>query len=96
MRTNESEYRRLEVAIYDLKTENNQLQEALDQVIEDRDSYHDENAELRKDKERLDWLLNDASMAHLCWAANGREQIDQAMEEAQVQRPKVYTTGILR
>lgn len=41
-----------------------------------------ENAELREDKARLDWLLNDASMAHLCWAANGREQIDKAMEEA--------------
>lgn len=35
MRTNESEYRRLEVAIYDLKTE---------------------NAELRKDKARMDWI----------------------------------------
>ena len=32
----EREIRQLEVAIYDLKTENNLLHEALDQVIEDR------------------------------------------------------------
>mgnify|MGYP003115722555 CR=1 FL=1 len=47
----EQEIRQLEVAIYDLKTENNLLHKALDQVIEDRDAYHEENAELRKDKE---------------------------------------------
>lgn len=39
----EREIRQLEVAIYDLKTQNNELKEALDQVIEDRDSYHEEN-----------------------------------------------------
>jgi hypothetical protein len=38
----EREIRQLEVAIYDLKTENNLLHEALDQVIEDRDAYHDD------------------------------------------------------
>ncbi len=38
----EREIRQLEVAIYDLKTVNNLLHEALDQVIEDRDSYHDD------------------------------------------------------
>lgn len=92
MRTNESEYKRLEVAIYDLKTENNQLQEALDQVIEDRDSYHDENAELRKDKERLDWLQSSGLTLHSweegdVWARAGiytiRVYIDKQMEEAQ-------------
>lgn len=40
------EIRQLEVAIYDLKTENNLLHEALDQVIEDRDSYHDDDGDL--------------------------------------------------
>ena len=38
----EREIRQLEVSIYDLKTENNLLHEALDQVIEDRDAYHDD------------------------------------------------------
>ena len=38
----EREIRQLEVAVYDLKTENNLLHEALDQVIEDRDSYHND------------------------------------------------------
>jgi len=55
----EREIRQLEVAIYDLKTENNLLNEALDQVIEDRDAYHDENAKLRKDADEL-ILLNQA------------------------------------
>ena len=65
------EYRELEVAIYDLKTENNRLHEALDQVIEDRDAYHDENAELRKDEKRLEWL-----MSMVGWAST-REDIDR-------------------
>ena len=43
----DAEYRQLEVAIYNLKTESNLLHEALDQVIEDRDAYHDENNRLR-------------------------------------------------
>ena len=38
----EREIRQLEVAVYDLKTENNLLHEALDRVIEDRDSYHND------------------------------------------------------
>lgn len=42
----ERENRQLEVTIYDLKTENNLLHKSLDHVIEDRDAYHDENAEL--------------------------------------------------
>jgi len=79
MRTNESEYKRLEVAIHDLKAENTELQEALDQVIEDRDSYHDENAELRKDKERLDWVLSHEGHYWLSF----REDIDKEMKRTQ-------------
>ena len=74
MRTNESEYKRLEVAIYDLKAE---------------------NEELRKDKARLDWLIDNASISMLrkdedgeeWWVelsySEARNDIDQAMEEAQ-------------
>ena len=43
MSRTEEEYRKLEVTIYDLKTENNQLKKALDQVIEDRDAYHEDD-----------------------------------------------------
>jgi len=75
MSRTEEEYRQLEVAIYDLRTENNLLHEALDQVIEDRDAYHDENAELRKDKERLDWL-----MSMVGWAST-RDDIDRMRGE---------------
>ena len=50
----EQEIRQLEVAIYDLKTENNAL---------------------RKDKERLDWL-----MSMVGWA-NTREDIDRMKGE---------------
>jgi FtsZ-binding cell division protein ZapB len=71
----EQEIRQLEVAIYDLKTENNLLHEALDQVIEDRDSYHEENAELRRDKDRLDWLISMVG-----WAST-REDIDRMMRD---------------
>lgn len=53
----EREIRQLEVTIYDLKTENNLLHEALDQVIEDRDALfadlQAENDELRADNESL-------------------------------------------
>lgn len=91
----EREIRQLEVAIYDLKTENNLLQEALDQVIDDRDAYHEENNGLLKDKERLDWLIDNASISMLRKDEDGREwwveldysepreDIDQAMEDAQ-------------
>ena len=75
MSRTEEEYRQLEVAIYDLRTENNLLHEALDQVIEDRDAYHDENAELRKDKERLEWL-----MSMVGWAST-RDDIDRMRGE---------------
>ena len=95
----EREIRQLEVAIYDLKTENNLLHEALDQVIEDRDSYHEENAELRRDKERLDWLLSKGLAWNGCYKGDwlegewmygnstfnpdARNDIDKAMEEEQ-------------
>ena len=71
MRTNESEYRRLEVAIYDLKTE---------------------NAELRKDKARLDWLQSSGLTLHSweegdVWAEAGmytlRVYIDKQMKQSQ-------------
>lgn len=48
--------------------------------------------ELRKDKERLDWILSDAGKYWL----SSREDIDKEMEDTQTQRPKVYRTGILR
>jgi len=71
MRTNESEYRRLEVAIYDLKTE---------------------NAKLRKDKARLDWLQSSGLTLHSweegdVWAEAGiytlRVYIDKQMKQSQ-------------
>lgn len=55
----EREIRQLEVAIYDLKTENN---------------------ELRKDKERLDWLLNYEGNY---WLLQNRNDIDKKREESQ-------------
>ncbi len=78
----EREIRQLEVAIYDLKTKNNELQKALDQVIEDRDAYHDEIAELLKDKERLDWLLRTQSWLSMNQLGT-RNDIDKEMEDAQ-------------
>ena len=54
-----------------------------------------ENAELRKDKERLDWLIDNASISMLrkdedgkeWWVeldySEAREDIDKAMEESQ-------------
>ena len=71
MRTNESEYKRLEVAICDLKTE---------------------NAELRKDKERLDWLLSNGGTVYtnrgkgyisLSGSEDYRADIDEAMGGAE-------------
>ena len=64
--------RQLELENADLKFESDLLK----QVI-----Y--ENEELKKDKERLDWLLKNASIAHVCWSIDSREQIDEAMEDAQ-------------
>ena len=39
--------------IVHLERENAELKEALDLTIEDRDSYHEENAELRKENKKL-------------------------------------------
>lgn len=79
-----AEYRLLEVAIYDLKTKNNELQKALDAVIEDRDSYHEENNELRKDKERMDWIFKHCDVGYDRFyktSFDNRKEIDQAMED---------------
>jgi len=57
-----AEYRLLEVAIYDLKTKNKELQKALDAVIEDRDSYHEENNKLRKELDEATRLNQAISM----------------------------------
>lgn len=74
MRTNESEYKRLEVAIHDLKAE---------------------NAELRKDKARLDWLVDNTAISMFrkdedgeeWWVeldySEARNNIDKEMGEAQ-------------
>ena len=56
MKTNESEYKRLEDTIEQIKTE---------------------NAELRKDKERLDWILNNYTLS--CGIT--REEVDEKIAE---------------
>lgn len=84
MPNTKAEYRLLEVAIYDLKTKNNELQKALDSVIEDRDSYHEENNELRKDKERMDWIFKHCDVGYDKFyktSFDNRKEIDQAMED---------------
>jgi len=58
-----AEYRLLEVAIYDLKTENNKL---------------------RKDKERLDWILEHCDVGYDKFyktSFENRKEIDKAMED---------------
>ena len=55
-RTNESEYKRLEDTIEQIKTE---------------------NAEIRKDRERLDWILNNYTLS--CGIT--REEVDEKMAE---------------
>ena len=73
MRTNESEYKRLEDLVQELQGE---------------------NAELRKDKERLDWLIDHAYIQFYKvddggeWqmeldASDARNHIDKEMEESQ-------------
>tara|TARA_R100001463_G_scaffold119827_1_gene175794 strand:+ start:190 stop:567 length:378 start_codon:yes stop_codon:yes gene_type:complete len=86
----EREIRQLEVAIYDLRTENNLLHEALDQVIDDRDAYHDENAklinetdELFEDKERLDFILKNCTIEYDRFYRtyfDNRDEIDEVMQ----------------
>jgi predicted RNase H-like nuclease (RuvC/YqgF family) len=56
MRTNESEYKRLEDTIEQIKAE---------------------NAELRKDNERLDWILNNYTLS--CGIT--REEVDEKIAE---------------
>ena len=56
MRTNESEYKRLEDTIEQLRAE---------------------NAEIRKDKERLDWILNNYTLS--CGIT--REEVDEKIAE---------------
>ena len=59
------EYTELEVAIYDLRTANN---------------------ELRKDRERLDWILEHCDVGYDNFyktSFENRDEIDQAMEDAQ-------------
>ena len=56
MKTNESEYKRLEDTIEQLRAE---------------------NAEIRKDKERLDWILNNYTLS--CGIT--REEVDEKMAE---------------
>ena len=56
MKTNESEYKRLEDTIEQLRAE---------------------NAEIRKDKERLDWILNNYTLS--CDIT--REEVDEKIAE---------------
>jgi chromosome segregation ATPase len=56
MKTNESEYKRLEDTIEQLRAE---------------------NAEIRKDKERLDWILNNYTLS--CGIT--REEVDEKIAE---------------
>ena len=58
----EREIRQLEVAIYDLRTEYRQLQDALTLACEDRDYFVDL---YKMEKERLDWLLDENSCTHI-------------------------------
>lgn len=70
----EREIRQLEVAIYDFKTTTNELNEAVDSLIEERDAYHDDNMRLLRDQKRLEWL-----MSMVGWASS-RVDIDRMMD----------------
>jgi hypothetical protein len=67
------EYRQLEVAIYDLKTENNRLRKDLDEATHLNQAISmlaglprsDEMDTLVKDGKRLDWLLDENSCIHI-------------------------------
>jgi len=73
-----------------LERENNELQQALEQVIQDRDAYHDENAELLnetaellKDKERLDWILEHCDVGYDNFyktSFENRDEIDEVIQ----------------
>ena len=73
-RSLEREIRQLEVAIYDFKTTTNELNEAVDSLIEERDAYHDDNMRLLRDQKRLEWL-----MSMVGWASS-RVDIDRMMD----------------
>lgn len=79
----EREIRQLEVAVYDFKTENNQLQNALTLACEDRDYFVDL---YNMEKERLDWILEHCDVGYDKFyktSFENRDEIDQAMEEEQ-------------
>lgn len=79
----EREIRQLEVAIYDFKTENNELQNALTLACEDRDYFVDL---YKMEKERLDWILEHCDVGYDKFyktSFENRDEIDQAMEDAQ-------------
>jgi len=83
----EREIRQLEVAIYDLKTENNKLRKDLDETTQLNQAVSmlaglptaREMDTLVKDGKRLDWILSDAGGFWL----SAREDIDKEMEESQ-------------
>ena len=83
----ERKIRELEVAIYDLKTENNQIRKDADELILLNQAVtmlagsprSDEMDTLVKDGKRLDWILSDAGGFWL----STREDIDKEMEESQ-------------
>jgi hypothetical protein len=82
----EREILQLDVAIYNLKIGVASLQEAVDLLIEERDAYHDENVEISKDKQRLDWILEHCDVGYDKFYKTSfynRDEIDQAMEGKQ-------------
>ena len=93
MRTNESEYKRLEDTIESLKAENAELTKTIqhqDRVLqmyflslkEQEEDVHElleDKRQLKKDRERLEWVLSDAGQYWLSF----REDIDKEMEKAE-------------
>ena len=55
------------------------ISDLLDEAIEERDYFREKKIELRRDKERLDWLIKNGSAY---WVYT-REDIDKKMEESQ-------------
>ena len=89
-----AEYRLLEVAIYDLKTENNRLRKELDESIHLNQAVSmlaslptaNEMDTLVKDGERLDWIFKHCDVGYDKFyktSFENRDEIDQAMEDAQ-------------
>ena len=83
------EYRKLEAAIYDLKTENNRLRKDLDEATHLNQAISmlagsprsDEMDTLVKDGKRLDWILDQGSY----WLSS-REAIDKEMADTLTNR----------